>query len=224
MYLKTYAAPAMKEQLLLPRCPHCSVNLPNLNRLWMLETTQFDGQRKRAWSTYACVRCGGVVLVGAAREGATISAVYPAGRLLSDDIPERARTFLQQSMDSLHTPTGAVMLAASSIDAMLKNKGYREGSLHKRIELAAADHLITSDMAQWAHKVRLDANEQRHADESADLPSEEEAQRCIEFAYALAQFMFVLPALVARGMEHADGRVDEPKDAAKDVAAGRLPL
>ena len=54
-------------------------------------------------------------------------------------------------------------------------------------------------MAAWAHEVRLDANDQRHADEGAPLPAEADAAKVIEFAKALAEFLFVLPARVARG-------------------------
>lgn len=92
------------------------------------------------------------------------------------------------------------MLTASAVDAMLKAKEYRDGSLYTRIDKAVADHAVTPEMAQWAHAVRLDANDQRHADEAADLPTESDAQRCIDFACALAQFMFTLPAQVSRGL------------------------
>lgn len=51
------------------------------------------------------------------------------------------------------------MLAASAVDALLKLKGYTAGSLYARIEKAAEDHVITQDMAKWAHEVRLDAND-----------------------------------------------------------------
>ena len=91
------------------------------------------------------------------------------------------------------------MLAASAVDAMLKEKGYRDGNLNGRIKKAAENHLITEEMAIWAHEIRLDANDQRHADESAPLPSEVDASKVIEFASALAQFLFVLPARVQRG-------------------------
>jgi hypothetical protein len=60
-------------------------------------------------------------------------------------------------------------------------------------------------MKLWAHEVRLDANDQRHADESAPLPSEADAKKAIEFAQALAQFLFVLPALVTRGRATPEG-------------------
>jgi hypothetical protein len=91
------------------------------------------------------------------------------------------------------------MLAASAVDAMLKAKSYVDGSLYQRIEKAAEDHLITKDMAAWAHEVRLDANDQRHSDEGADFPSPEDAKRSVEYVQALGQFMFVLPARVAKG-------------------------
>jgi Domain of unknown function (DUF4145) len=55
------------------------------------------------------------------------------------------------------------MLAASAVDAMLKHKNYTVGSLKDRIDKAANDHLITSEMAAWAHEIRLDANDERHA-------------------------------------------------------------
>ena len=95
------------------------------------------------------------------------------------------------------------MLAASAVDAMLKAKGLKQGTLYARIDKAAGDHLITAEMAKWAHQVRLDANDQRHADEAAPMPNEEDAARCLDFASALGKFMFTLPARVARGIKES---------------------
>jgi hypothetical protein len=47
--------------------------------------------------------------------------------------------------------------------------------------------------------VRLDANDERHADENADLPTEVDAKRCIDFTKALAEFLFILPDRIAKG-------------------------
>lgn len=58
-------------------------------------------------------------------------------------------------------------------------------------------------MAAWAHEVRLDANDQRHADDESPLPEIEDVKRVIEFARALATFLFVLPARVQRGISSA---------------------
>ncbi|MDR6575147.1 hypothetical protein J2X88_000006 [Pseudomonas extremaustralis] len=118
---------------------------------------------------------------------------------MDDSVPDRAKQFLNQAINSIHAPSGAVMLAASSVDAMLKEIGLSQGNLYSRIKLAAEGHLITNEMAEWAHEVRLDANDQRHADEDAGLPDETDAQRSIEFVMALAQFLFVLPSRVRSG-------------------------
>ena len=84
---------------------------------------------------------------------------------------------------------------------MLKHEEYTSGSLHERIEKAAEDNLITAGMAEWAHDVRLDANDERHANDSADMPTEDDANRAIEFVSAFAEYLFVLPAKVRRGMK-----------------------
>jgi len=89
------------------------------------------------------------------------------------------------------------------VDAMLKAKGLTAGSLYERIDQAAKDQLITADMSKWAHQVRLDANDQRHSDAAAPFPSNDDARRCLDFALALAEVMFVLPARVTRGIQDA---------------------
>lgn len=96
------------------------------------------------------------------------------------------------------------MLTASAVDAMLKAKGYTEGSLYARIDKAVQAHVITEDMGKWAHAVRLDANDQRHADEAAAMPEEADAKKSTDFASALGQFLFTLPARVSRGL-HPEG-------------------
>ena len=58
-------------------------------------------------------------------------------------------------------------------------------------------------MKDWADLVRLDANAQRHADEEAPLPERRDAELLLEFAFALAEFLFVLPTKVKHGLQHA---------------------
>jgi hypothetical protein len=64
---------------------------------------------------------------------------------------------------------------------------------------AEKDGVLTKHMADWAHDIRLDANDERHADEDAAPASPDDAKRCLEFAEVLADLLFVLPARVKRG-------------------------
>lgn len=191
-------------QLVLPRCPHCGVDKPNVFYLWQVEPVAFNGKR-RYWRVYSCARCAGLVTAEALAMDHETIRIFPAPQDVSEDVPPRSRSYLDQAISSLNAPAGAVMLAASAVDSMLKAKNLNSGSLYSRIDEAVKANLITPEMAEWAHDVRLDANDQRHSDEATPLPDEEQAKKCVEFAMALGQFMFVLPARVQRGIKSAKG-------------------
>ncbi|MGA2478524.1 MAG: DUF4145 domain-containing protein [Spirochaetia bacterium] len=140
----------------------------------------------------------------AAHHGGYISDYFPKVEQIDSEIPGNAREYLRQAIESIHAPAAAVLLAASAIDSMLKEKGYKEGHLKPRIDQAQKDNVITLEMAKWAHQVRLDANDPRHADEAKPLPNEEDARLSIEFAKALGTFMFTLPARVTRGIKDSE--------------------
>ena len=195
--------PKLLQNLIISRCPHCSVANPNLFKQHSFQTNNHANDFPRMWYVYTCGRCGGVVTAWGVDNGASIAEYFPSATVVNEDIPDRPRSYLQQAIESIHAPAGAVMLAASSVDSMLKIKGYKEGTLYARIENAVKDNIITVDMGQWAHDVRLDANDQRHADDDANLPTPEDAQRVIDFTIALAEILFVLPSKVQRGMNSA---------------------
>lgn len=200
----------------LSSCPHCGVAKPNLSR-GATPTVTYDHTKRIAyrWAVYVCSYCGlcvlgiahAMVVGGVYRDDVAIVGLYPSPRSVSDDVPDRAKTYLSQAIASLNAPDGACMLAASAVDAMLKAKGFTEGSLYARINKAASDHLITDDMAKWAHEVRLDANEPRHADVAQPHHTFESAARAVDFASALADLLFVVPARVARGRRDAAEQV-----------------
>lgn len=205
----------------LARCPHCQTAVPTLASKAEFSTLDHTGRLRRHWRAYVCKSCGGAVLAGALavqiapgeiRE-LEIAELYPVHTAVDETVPSRARDFLTQARESIHAPDGAVMLAASAVDAMLKTKNFKSGSLYSRIDKAVQNGTITKDMGRWAHQVRLDANDPRHADEEAPPHTPASARLAVEFAEALAEFMFVLPARVTRGV--AESAPSAGKDAKK---------
>lgn len=191
----------------IDRCPHCGVDKPSLQQQGGgIETRDQAGANPRFWVVYVCKRCGGATLASAPGKDADYNQIFPNPLMVHQTIPDPARSYLLQAASTQHAPSGSVMLAASSVDAMLKAKGYKDGSLYARIKEAAQDHLITEEMAQWAHDVRVEANDQRHVEEGKPLPDENDARHSLEFAIALAEFMFVLPARVQRGLKDSGGK------------------
>jgi hypothetical protein len=109
-------------------------------------------------------------------------------------IPETAKKYLNQAQDTLSSPDASVVMSASAIDALLKSKGLMEGSLYKRIDRAVNDGLLTKDMSEWAHLVRLNSNQPRHADVESPHLTEKDARLSLDFAKALAEILFALPS------------------------------
>ncbi|MDW9787717.1 DUF4145 domain-containing protein [Sinorhizobium meliloti] len=200
----------MREQLTdVRRCPHCSIASPFLYKVWSSKdaegTPRTDNRERKAWAVYLCRTCGGAVSAEAYGRylNHAASRIYPTEKQAHEDIPEIARTFLQQAYDTLHAPDAAAVMAGSAVDAMLKDKGYEKGSLYDRIDKALADNVLTHGMAEWAHSVRLGSNRPRHADAERPHVSHEEARQSVEFAEALGNFLFVLTARIERGIQAA---------------------
>jgi hypothetical protein len=190
-------------------CPYCGVANPTLQRTW--HTSQMNARAtpgpQNMWAAYRCTSCGSMVFgKGADGDGASnakVAEVIPSPKEAHVDIPEPARTFLQQAYQTLHAPDAAAMVAGSAVDAMLKELGYKEGSVYTRITKAVEDHKLTEGMGRWAHEVRLGSNRPRHADEQNPHVSAAEAAQSVEFAESLGFFLFVLTRRVERGTKAA---------------------
>jgi hypothetical protein len=204
------------DHLSFDRCPHCNTANPTFGRKHMFAVQPMKAAYANAagvmghwiqWHVYSCESCGGLAGAAALVPQGQINQgqrqrsrwIVPALQVTSSDVPPRARNFLVQARETLSSPAASVMMSASAVDAMLRGRGYKDGSLYARIGNAEKDGVLTANMAEWAHDIRLDANDQRHPDDADTGSSPEDAKRCLEFADALADLLFVLPARVKRG-------------------------
>lgn len=199
------------------RCPHCGVAKPTLIQLWIASELIFgaadSSKPGRLWATYKCTSCGGAILAAThmavrtpqgTRAVPQVERLFPSAKVVDTALPASAQTYLAQAYETLHSPDAAALMAASAVDAMLKAKGYTKGSLNDRIDQAVEDHILTEGMGKWAHAVRLEANNVRHADEAAPHRTKEEAEQVVEFADALGHFLFVLTAKIEKGVAAAN--------------------
>jgi hypothetical protein len=186
----------------LSRCPQCGIAHPNLTRSGMTGPISSEAgvRTPQVWAIYSCQSCGGGVMVSTDPNNTQrVNAIFPAPKEAHEDIPEPARRFLQQALDTLHAPDAAAVMAGSAVDAMLKHLQLTEGSLYSRIDKAVETHVITKAMGDWAHEVRLGSNRPRHADKERPHVSQDEAKQSVQFAEALGYFLFVLSAQIERG-------------------------
>jgi hypothetical protein len=200
----------------LERCPQCGIAKPLLARRWEQKASIKGTQTARLYATFQCSSCDRIVLTEGApspvnehgtflhsNHASRAEAVFPQPSIVDANLPDDARRYLKQAIDTLFAPDASVVMSASSVDAMLKAKGFVEGSLYARIDKAVKDHILTEDMGKWAHSVRLEANAVRHADQQNPPPNREDAARVLEFSKALGDFLFVFTARVAQGIKQA---------------------
>jgi len=207
----------------IDRCPQCGIAHPLLRKVEKAYKHTSDGDQynpQEYWYfTARCSHCENHILFYGRRDAPSRSSdedpallqivrSFPELERAADELPPMALKFFQQALESKHAPDGALMLAASAIDAMLKDKGYSEGSLYSRIKSARDDGLLTSEMEGWAHEIRLSANEPRHADDQFTGASKEDAEQILAFAKALGEYLYVLPARVMRWQKKAGDHVE----------------
>ena len=194
-------------------CPHCGVANPEMTRLWRSDCIVLPEESYGYnWATYKCTSCYDLVLIRSLRGSQStlqVKDIYPEIQIVAEELPPRARRYLEQAVRSIHTPDGAAMLAGSAVDAMLKEKELTEGSVYDRIDKAVEQNILTRDMADWAHEVRLGSNRPRHSDDKDPHVSSEDAKRSIDFAKTLGHVLFVLPMLVKRGRREPQEATDQ---------------
>lgn len=193
----------------LPRCPHCGLSRAQILLVHYPQPSQaLDGTTPLTrWAAYRCTSCSGWILAkgepGSNYSNPLIIEIFPGFKQAHADLPDQARVYLDQAMQTLSAPDASSVMSGSAVDAMLKALGYAKGSVYDRIDQAVSDHKITDAMAEWAHSVRLGANRPRHADADQPHVSANEAMQSLEFAEALGYFLFVLTARIQRGIEAA---------------------
>jgi hypothetical protein len=131
------------------------------------------------------------------------SEIYPETIHVSEALPKSTQKYLEQAYASRSSPDAVVLLCASAVDSMLKEKGLSDGTLFHRIEEAKESNLITSAMAEWANEVRLQGNSTRHSDVTEPHASIKDAERSLLFAEALGYYLFILPSMVFRGRSNS---------------------
>lgn len=115
-----------------------------------------------------------------------------------DDVPDRIASVYLEASDNLYRQRyeTSEMLSRKVLELATKYlhpEGV--GALAKRIDLLKAEGLIAPQMADWAHAIRLDANESVHTDNESN---EHNAGELLAFTKTFLMYVFTLPAMIER--------------------------
>ena len=142
---------------------------------------------------------------GASQSPGNISRKYPEPTALQcpADVPPQVQSAFLSGLENLGRTYGANAAAimfrrAIEIATKVVNpSASKRDTLEKRIN-DLSDDIATPAMKEWAHHVRLDANEAAHEPEEF---SKEDAQKLHTFAEMFLTYAFTLPAMLKRAKE-----------------------
>ena len=201
------------------RCPHCKVAKPHMLKKWCHQGEISISEQ--FYVAYQCTSCEQLVMAkikiiygpDSSFPQANSQKVVNYWPGLADEfsptIPEDIRRHLNEARNGIDNPNSSVIASATSVDLMLQEKNIEETSLNAAINRAKDQGLITEDMALWAHHIRIEANGSRHRKIGTPLATKEDAEQSLEFAVALAEILFVLPARVKKGIEQSQSQTEQ---------------
>ncbi len=113
--------------------------------------------------------------------------------------PERIAKFFIEAQENFNRGNfeTSVGLARKVIDLATHHLGVSAdisvNNLSARINRLRDNNMLTADMADWAHIVRLDGNESVHTDEEF---TEQETKEILDFTETFLLYSFTLPSMV----------------------------
>jgi hypothetical protein len=196
-------------------CPHCGTDPVGFSPI---AAVQVKPGMAHTLLFLQCGACGhGVVAVtnmglgaanawigGTATSPGNLLKFFPERKELKcpADVPKAVSDAYLSGLENLGRKNGtnaAAMMFRRSIEIATKviPEALKSGTLQKRIEALPPD-IATPAMKEWAHHVRLDANEATHEVEEF---TEEDAKKLQTFTEMFLTYAFTLPAMLKRAKE-----------------------
>ena len=124
-----------------------------------------------------------------------LRTVHPAPDAPPQHLPEHVGKRYSEAVSIMGTAAeSAGMMFRKTLETALKTiRPTDTGNLKTRINKAADAGTITKDLAEWAHRIRLDGNEAAHEDEPI---SSDEIQALQRFTELVLLYMFTLPGML----------------------------
>lgn len=122
-------------------------------------------------------------------------------------VPPPLNRYYEQAANSLHSDhddaSGAMSRKVVDVSTQqmlgVESKEYR--TIAQRIDALAAKNLLTPDLKDWAHEVRLGGNDAAHDE---DPFSHEEAEELLSFVELYLTYVYALPGRLKSRRERAE--------------------
>lgn len=129
-----------------------------------------------------------------------------------EDVPTEIASVASEAYSccSIAAYRAAVLMARTVLEATAKNKGVTSGSLYEKIDELAAKTIITRQLAQEAHEIRLLGNDMAHGDLNTPV-SKEDAEEILDFLDSVLDYVYQQPIAIERRKKLREQRKQSKK-------------
>ncbi len=180
----------------------------NFNRVFHAEKKKPNSDKRLNFDVYRCGNCAGFVHVlwSASEWGGGLHSFrvlpWPIGKPEPPEHwPESIKRYWVQAQDSASSENwdAAAVMARSALQQALRDQGAKGSSLKAEIDDLADKGALPPHIREWAHEVRLLANESAHPDGSETVsPSRVEVSDIFSFLDFLLVYLYNLPYEIAQ--------------------------
>ncbi len=186
-------------------CPHCDTR-SNFNDTMMNAHTHWGKEAERfevAVDVLSCQNCDGVVISFRkffTERGWKEWLSYPVSLPKVDKaVPDKVAADYVSAVNclSIGEHKAAVTMFRRSLQQIMIDKNAKGSRLYDQIDDLATNGIITEDLKNWAHEIRLWGNEGAHpSKDGLDEVTEKETTEVKKFLESLFQYIYIMPATV----------------------------
>ena len=124
-----------------------------------------------------------------------------------EDVPKDIASVASEAYScfSINANRAAVLMARTAIEATAKDKQITDGSLYNKIDAMAKKNIITDQLAEEAHEIRLLGNDMAHGD-LAEPVTEEDASDILGFLDSVMDYVYQQPMALQKRRELREKR------------------
>ena len=218
-------APVISMPAISADCPHC--NSKRMGFSFVAETGLAPQKPGEFMVLFKCNKCQGGLVVeyklyvnhGQASPGKCPSDPEALGFIatnrypgempsnLPSDIPTPLDRYLSQAMEGIQSghydASGAMCRKVIDVSTqkLLGEDSSKYGTIQKRIDALAVKNMLTPDLKDWAHQVRLGGNDAAHDE---DPYTQDEAEELLSFVELYLTYVYSMPGRLAARRKKAE--------------------
>ena len=188
------------------KCPRCDANGTfdyRGNVMWIVQGVPME------YSLWSCPNpeCNIIVYVTTDEQG-TILDTYPKRvPKIEQAVPSSVRSDMEEAYKSFNAGAWRASAAVGrrALQSSLLELKATKGKLQDQIDEVYAKTMITKEIRDWAHEIRLIGNDGAHPDKDGlqDV-TEDDAKELLEFLEKYTDYVYIMPAKVAASRKKRD--------------------